>query len=487
MIVRKVTITVMKKRRSIIYIVICLAVCLIPFVGMTFARTDSTTENRRMAKLPHITEEGRVNVGYLSELGLWFEDHFAFRPYMVMADSLIQSKVFKVSNMDTVLVGRDGWLYYTSTLSDYLGTDVMTEKSAWNAAHNLYLTSEMVKDRGGVFLLTVAPNKNTLYGEHMPYYDSKIVNTTGNMELLEAEMEGFDITYADLFEVFENEQETLYLKRDSHWNNKGAVLAYNRLLDELTFDHETYETVPAIREKNEYGDLNKMLYPIDFEPEWNYEYQKDDAYTYVTDTESVEDAFIETANESAGSSLLMFRDSFGNTLLPLMANTFGRAYFSKAVPYNVEDYVDSYHPEYVIVEKVERNIADFADAPPIMTGPLVEINDDIQGNGDTHKASDGLNIGECEYDADYWLFSGRLEELKEKGSVVYVRILTSDGQSHCYEAFTTTDGAYDNGYMLYVAKDNIVSGDVAVQVLAKTGGTIELVAEESFNTGLIGP
>ena len=183
----------------------------------------------------------------------------------------------------------------------------------------------------------------------------------------------------------------------------------------------------------------------------------------------------------------MFRDSFGNTLLPLMANTFGRAYFSKAVPYNVEDYVDSYHPEYVIVEKVERNIADFADAPPIMTGPLVEINDDIQGNGDTHKASDGLNIGECEYDADYWLFSGRLEELKEKGSVVYVRILTSDGQSHCYEAFTTTDGAYDNGYMLYVAKDNIVSGDVAVQVLAKTGGTIELVAEESFNTGLIGP
>lgn len=467
----------MKKTGNIIYIVICLLICLLPFIGMTFAATNTTTENRTMAELPEFVENGKWNQEFLQELGAYFEDHFAFRPALVTADSLIQSKIFQVSNMDTVIVGTNGWLYYTSTLKDYLGEQTLSEKGIWNAAHNLSLMQQSVEARGADFLLTVAPNKNSLYGENMPYYDIKKISDVNNMALLEPQLEEWSIPYANLFTEFEREKEVLYLKRDSHWNGKGAVLAYDTMLDYLKLDHETYETVTSIRTKEEYGDLNKMLYPLMMEPEWNYTYQKEPAYEYVTDTESVEDAWIQTKNVNGTGSLLMFRDSFGNTLLPLMADTFEDAYFAKSVPYNLEEYLNTCRPEYVIVEKVERNVDDFALEPPIMTGPLITLDKEIEMT----ETDVTLALQESEYDTAYWEIRGVVPDTLPLETKVYIQI-TQNEQTATYEAFTISDDTTDYGYLLYVAKDNLASGDVQIDVLTDAGGILQCVKTSMFDT-----
>lgn len=485
----------MKNKVNIIYVSLCMIICLIPFVGMTVAKTDTTTENRRMAEFPKLSEEGKWNVNYLEGLGEWFEDHFAFRPQMVMTDSVIQSKVFKVSNMDTVLVGTDGWLYYTSTLPDYLGNNVFSDQKAYNAAHNIELTQHCVEAYGGTFLLAIAPNKNTLYPDNMPYYYNNIVSDTGNIDKLVPEIYEKNIPYADLFAAFNKENETLYLKRDSHWNGKGAVLAYNTIMDALVLDHETYETVPVVRSKDEYGDLNTMIYPIHFEPEWNYNYEGTDGYTYVTDTESVEDAFIETHNDEGTGSLLMFRDSFGNTLLPLMASAFENAYFSKAVPYNLGEYINQYHPEYVIVEKVERNIADFAENPPLISGLEVEGVRDASDGSDEQSENDNkenskdnsgqklnaVDIGECEYNTNYWQFSGASDEIKS-GSRVYIEFSTDAGDVNTYEAYTITDSKGDSGYLLYMDKAQLFNGKMNVSVLVDNNGEVAEIADSQWDS-----
>lgn len=260
----------MKKIGNIFYVVICLLLCIFPFAGMAFAPADTTTENRELAGIPDIREDDGWNRTYLQELGTYFEEHFAFRPLLVTVDSVIQSRVFEVSNMDTVIVGTDGWLYYTATLDDYLGRNTLSERGIYNVAHNLSLMQRYVEDKGAAFLFTAAPNKNFLYGENMPYFYKKKVSSTRNMTLLEQKLKEFDIAYADLSTAFADKEEILYLKRDSHWNRKGAVLAYNTLLDYLDCEHDTFETVGCVRTRTEYGDLNKMMYPVDFAPEWDY-------------------------------------------------------------------------------------------------------------------------------------------------------------------------------------------------------------------------
>lgn len=473
----------MKKNNigSIFYVVICLLLCVIPFAGMPVASTDTTTENKKLAEFPEIKENGKWNTAYLQEMGDYFEDHFAFRPLLVTADSEIQSKLFKTSNMDTVIVGENGWLYYTATLDDYLGQNTMSERGIYNVAHNLSLMQQYVQDKGMNFLFTVAPNKNSLYGENMPYYDKKMVSDVKNMILLEPELELTGIAYADLFTPFETEKEILYLKRDSHWNQKGAVLAYNTLLDKMEYDHETYETVKNIRTKTEYGDLNKMLYPLSAVPEWNYQYQKEDTYTYVTDTKSVEDAWIQTSNPDGNGNLLMFRDSFGNTLLPLMANVFENGYFSKSTPYNLETYLNDYHPEYVIVEKVERNVDDFATNPPIMTGPIVTLEDEVT-NAETNTS---LNLIESEYDTSYWEISGVLDEkYVSTNTKVYINVTTND-ETTTYEAFTISTENSDNGYLLYIPKEMLSSNSVQIEVLTENDNQLQNVEARSFDVSQI--
>ena len=118
----------MKKTGNIIFVAACLVLCLLPFVGMVKARTNSTTENRQLASFPKVKEDGKWNREWLLEAGTYFEEHFAFRPYLVTADSEIMSRIFGVSNMDTVIDGKNGWLYYTATLDDYLGAKPLSRK-----------------------------------------------------------------------------------------------------------------------------------------------------------------------------------------------------------------------------------------------------------------------------------------------------------------------------------------------------------------------
>ena len=137
----------MKHIGKIVFIIICLAMCALPSVGMIVRPTNTTTENKELARLPDIKKNGKWNINFLQELGNYFEDHFAFRQELVSADAEIQSKVFKVSNVDTVVVGSDGWLYYSSTVDDYLRKNVLSERCIKNIAHNLSLVQQYVQDK----------------------------------------------------------------------------------------------------------------------------------------------------------------------------------------------------------------------------------------------------------------------------------------------------------------------------------------------------
>lgn len=491
----------MKKTVNIVFIVICMIICVLPFAGMTAYRTDTTTENKTLAAAPKLSKDGSINLNYFEELAAYFEDHFAFRQELVSADAWVQSKIFKVSNVDTVLVGTDGWLFYTDTVDDYLKRNTMTERQAFNTVNNLRLLQEYVAGKGAQFLFTVAPNKNSLYDSNMPYYVNLKAGEVKNIDVLAPKLIEAGISYVDLFEPFEQNAETLYLKRDSHWNNKGAALAYNTILDSLMVEHETYEAVKAVREETAYGDLNTMLYPLIAKPEWDYYYQYENNWSYTTADEDVEAAWIETESTKGEGNLLMFRDSFGNTLLPLMAEQFEKASFSKATPYRIAEFMEKCNPELVIAEKVERNLDEFMKEPPIMQGPEIEITEllenlsiametkisgpeigNLEGQEDGGSMDKMIRIQESMDDTEYWVVSGVLdEETIEPEERIYIRLTnhkyySSDsnekGVTKTYEAFTTTTDSSDYGYLLYITKDELQSSGVLGDVIV----TVDVIA-----------
>lgn len=466
--------TMKKKRWYLIYIAAVLMLAAFPFVGMSVAASNETTENKELARFPRLRSDGTWNVRYLSQLGDYFEDHFAFRQELVAANALIRGRLLGVSASDQVLVGKDGWLYYTGTLDDYLGRNQMSEKGLANAVHNIGLMQQYVEDRGSRFLITIAPNKNSVYDSYMPsnYLRSGENNHTRLTPLLKQA----GIHYADLYEIFEESDECLYLQGDSHWNNKGALLVCRKLLDGLDreYDGSAYDSWEVRKEHT--GDLAEMLYSVAAKPEDNVYYDRIPIYAYVNDVENTEEDWIETINPNGQGRLLMFRDSFGNSMLPILANEFEYGYFSRLVPYNLGN-LDKYHPEYVVVERVERRLSFFAEQPPVMEGPVRVLEELRAAATDTT-----VSVRE---DGSWYVVEGTLDsDYTQKDSRVYVSVRPENGESVTYEAFLTSsreeEGWNDDGYQLYLRQASLPRGKVNLDIILVNGSTQTIVGTEEL-------
>lgn len=441
------------KNKSILFISLCLLLCLIPSVGMLFFPTTRTTENKAMAEPPALlAEDGSLNLSFFQNFESWFNEHMALRNELVYADAVVQTTLFAESNVSGVISGTDGWLYYASTLNDYLGMDVMTDRELYNLAHNIRVVQDYLKARDIDFVFSIAPNKNTLYPEHMPYYKDQIVNPAHSAKLLAPYLAAQNVSYTDLFTLFESQSETLYLKRDSHWNNKGALLAYQAIMDGLEVDYASGISAEPQRVKNENGDLNKMLYSFYGPLEENYDYGISQSYTYEKEGATVEDGWIVTDNPEGEGRILMFRDSFGNTLIPWFSNTFAKAYYSKGEPNTIEPFVEAYEPDCVVIQKVERNISKYLEMPPILTGPVAELPENLT----ITTTETTLQAEPCMYNAEYVQFTGTIDpERLTPDTQVLVAV-----NDTVYQAYHTGE----DKYLLYLKTADLAAASADVQV-----------------------
>ncbi|MDO4440327.1 MAG: hypothetical protein Q4B74_04300 [Eubacteriales bacterium] len=461
------------KKRYFIYIILVWVILIVPFAGMTFWPTTETSENTELAEWPKWKEDGTCNQDYLEEVGEYFEDHFAFRQHFVTANALLRGKIFRTGSTDQVIVGEDDWLYFGGTINDYRGRNLLSERELYNVVHNIRLMQSYVQQNGSQFVLMVIPNKNTLYDEAMPYYIKP--GDTSNLERLTGMLSEQGVEYIDVKELFQKENDVLYFHRDSHWNNKGAVLAYNALMEKLGREHETYLNVPYELEKIHIGDIDEMLYPYGFEKEEEYIYDKKFSYQYVNDVKDNMDAWVQTENLQKDGSILMYRDSFGESILPFVADEMGQGYFSRLVPYNLTQ-TEELHPQYVVVEKVERNIQDFAKSIPIMEGPMIENQNALEV-----KTKSSVKT---QKEGSYLSINGQIEKkYLEDHSNIYVAIRNKVTQeTRTYQAFhMITKNGDGNGYQLYVKGGSVPKGELHISVITDDGMQTKIVASKDMN------
>lgn len=463
------------KISNIIYILAVVVIMLIPFVGMAVtpdAAGISDSEKRDLATFPGLRlEDGKININYLNGMGDYFQDHFALRANMITANSLLKENTLGSVPMDKVIIGKNDWLYFEGTINDYLGRELLSERELYSITHNLSLMQEYVEKSGGKFLFTVAPNKNSLYAENMPnnYLKGENRNFSNLYPLLTQE----GINTVNLFDLFENEDDVLYLKRDSHWNNKGAILAYNAIMDTLGIQHDTYAQIKMTERVDHEGDLDEMLLPLHQTPELQYYPQIKFSYTTSSDFVDNMDAWIETHNENKRDTLLMYRDSFGESLVPLFAEQFENAYFSRLVPYKLEN-ITQYNPDYVVIEKVERSLIDFLLRPAIMPAPAGE-NMDVQ-IVDTDSTITTEIVG------SYLLVRGSVDvNYIEDNSDIFVSVKTG-GNNECktYKAFySTNQSRQGNGYYLYLDIASLDSKDINLELVVASNGNKYMVRTET--------
>ena len=386
---------------------------------MPFVKSDMDKEKRVGAKLPKLIKEKKINFDFCDELTDYFSDNFAFRQELSTADALIKAKVFNTSNQDRVVLGKDGWLFYSESMHDYLGEDLMSEREIHNAVKVLELIQENCEGRGVKFLFTVAPNKNSLYGSFMP--DNYIkTNEKTNYDMLRNGMKDKKVNFVDLHSAFLTDDRVMYHKWDSHWTNEGAAFAVNLILDGVGKEHYDYSDEPYTVKAAHRGDLYNIIYPSLNELDDNVIYEKEHEYSYVNNVKSTEDPIILTRNPEASGSLVMFRDSYGNASIPYIADEYGNGFFSKGQPPDL-DQLDYQNADTVIYEIVERNIPWLIEYLPNMDAPERKMDENV-----TEVSSDKVSIN-IEDKFNRLLVYGNVDkDYTDDDSDIYIMVISDD-------------------------------------------------------------
>lgn len=368
----------MKKRLiDILFILLFLVLCLIPSLGILIFGESEAAANEILASRPSVqNRDGSFNTALLSDFSDYIADRFAFRQEMVTAWSEINANVFSGSVEEQVLLGSDSWLYYRETLDDYLGRG-MSDVELKYAAKNLALMQEYAENQGAAFVFTIAPNKNSLYPEHMPTYYPK-GHDGSNAERLPAVLEQYGVNYVDLFEAFRNE-EVLYFSTDSHWNAQGAALAADHILSGLGME-SSYFSGSFTNPVSHRGDLYEMLYPAGTMTEPDPQFSSGFSYICENDPNGGNAITINTTAAGREGTLLCWRDSFGISLYPYLAEKFGAATFSRASAYDLSQ-IETLGADTVIIELVERNLAQLITASPVFAAPERQLSICAKGEG----------------------------------------------------------------------------------------------------------
>lgn len=419
-----------------------LVLCLVPSAGMLLAGPEEAGGNEVRAAAPALVDgAGTLNTAYLTQLSDYVGDGFYPRQKLITAWSGLNAAI-GASTVEDVVLGEDGWLYFGQTLDDYTGSDLLTEREIFSAARNLSLMQEYCNDLGADFVFTVAPNKNSLYPENMP--DLPMLSTGRNADALAAALADEGVRYCDLFAAFGGQGETLYFAQDSHWNSKGAALAADAITASLGRG-TGYFAGPFAPVDDHVGDLYAMLYPAGGALETDQKYQGALGFTYDVPIRSAENQTILTTGSGEGS-LLLFRDSFGNLLYPYLADAFGSALFSRAMPYTLTLAADR-PVDCVAVELVERNLDYLVRYLPVMPAParLPAQTADAGGSVRLTAGDDGTLEG-------YVRITGTLDAAHDLRSGVYLCT-----EELWYEAFLLEDESFG----LYVPAESL-GGALAV-------------------------
>ncbi|MBQ9907551.1 MAG: hypothetical protein IJM46_12375 [Oscillospiraceae bacterium] len=405
------------------------------------------TENRVLAAKPALhQEDGSFNRDYLPEFDAWFSDSFGLRTQLVTAYSKLTGTIFGVSTEKDVIIGKDGWLYYTPTVPDATGVRTLSDTEMQHIVYNMRMMQDYCEAHGAKLIFAAAPNKASIYPEHLP---ARYLQTGGqnNLDALHEALAQTGLTVCDWRNALQSaaKDRLLYHKTDTHWNGDGAMLGYQTLMQTLRLDDFGFADSARTETCDWNGDLWDMLSPAEKNPDANAVYAVPQTYRTVGRMRSIDDLSIKTTCENGTGSLLMFRDSFGRALIPLLAERFASCSFQRgnAVPL---DLLEHQPADYVVYELVERNLDRLLTHAPQMPAPAAMLPAAVPA-----EHPETLRL-ESETNGQYLHIYGLFDEAYAAADAVYV---TLNGQSFqaflcCEQEALALEQHQANGFSCYV-------------------------------------
>ena len=460
------------KKLHVIFLILAVLILMAPAVAMPFFQDAVNTEKRELSQLPAIIQEdGSFNQRFAVEMNTWIQEHIGFRGPMIAVNNRLRTGLFGQGATDDIVVGKDDWLFYYESVDDYLHVPTITPRNAANAARTAALFEAYAREQGSGFLLAFLPNKNSVYGEKMPYYFRPRQGEEGSRELFLKALQAEGVSFVDALPALQTAagKGQIYQKQDSHWTYEGALIGYRAIMEAGGHPYEPFEGLTFKYERNWPADLAAYLYGEGARPDVQAYPDYTFTYEYKSRTTAVDSLSLETRQPAGQGSLVIYRDSFVNTMQAYLAQSFEKAYFSRAIPYQAS-LIGRQKADLTVLQLTERSLGSYVFRAPQMPAPSV----DLEGEGKLLKG-DYASLRQEKAGEEIHLFGTVDPGLLGETYRVYV-LMGEAGQARAFEAFPIYEKEWlgeapveDNGWSLYLPAEQL-EGNPALQLVVESEG-----------------
>jgi hypothetical protein len=361
----------LRRTFEIVLTVAFLATILVPGLA-TIAGVDreiAEGENRELAHFPALALDWTTLRALPDGFTRYFEDHFAFRARLVRWQAMFRYEALHVSPTPAVVKGRDGWLFYADddALADFTVEKPFSpgELEQWRIA--LEDTRDWLAARGITFLFVISPDKHVIYPEYMPDTIRPLRDESRTGQLVDYLARHSTVRVVDPRPALlrAKADERLYQRTDTHWNDRGAFVAYQQIIEALAPAYPVLR--PAPRDRFDARDVRTAGLDLAGMSGLT-EFLHEDDLTLVPrhrrartieplhpDPHGIEGRLVTEIPDPNLPRLLAFRDSFGSALIPFLSEHFSRAVYLWQ-NYLDLDVVARERPDIVIQEWVGRRL-----------------------------------------------------------------------------------------------------------------------------------
>jgi len=199
----------------------------------------------------------------------YFNQKFGFRDDFVRLHNQVDYSFFKELHANSVIVGKDEYLYEKNYIKSYLGEDYIGADQIQSTVKTMDSIYQILKQHQTEMLVILAPGKGYFYPEYIP---DELMHERGptNYEGYARELAKSDIPYIDFNDLFLKMKDTssivLYPKTGIHWSQASIPFVLDSIIKKsesiLNIDmpdvHYSYKK-PVSRADRQDADIERGL------------------------------------------------------------------------------------------------------------------------------------------------------------------------------------------------------------------------------------
>lgn len=352
--------------------------------------TDISGERRNLSEFPDTPSDKDSLLSWPKQFESWLNDHLFSRTLLIRHFNLARYKA-GISPQNAVVIGKNKWTYSTNEgiIEDYRNVDLLTEDELDHWLNYLEYRYKQARDNNYYYMFLITPNKATIHDENLPDHITRVNKQSRFDQILEA-AKSRGIELLDIRpELIEAKKDgPVYISRDSHWNYRGAEIAFIQVVELLAEDFSGIEWQPLETSEYEYlgaykigrnglryyaGNVDTLnwnhhpdfkdyqpIHPRIFPENLNHKMGLIEHEHYKTfPLKTRQRTFKKSLNPNKPWRLLVIRDSFVTAMEKYISETFGYAAYVWVYPRmgHFDKAIETTKPDIVIEQRVERKLA----------------------------------------------------------------------------------------------------------------------------------